>query len=96
MIASLNHPVICQLYDVGPNYVVMGLVDSAPLKGLSVGKAIEYARQILDALDAAHRKGVTHTAASVIAAVLRETARAEASNLLPMVVDCSLGKTLSY
>jgi Tol biopolymer transport system component/predicted Ser/Thr protein kinase len=61
VIASLNHPHICQLYDVGPNYLVMEFVDGAPLKGpLPVGKGIEYARQILDALDAAHRKGITH------------------------------------
>jgi serine/threonine protein kinase len=61
VIASLNHPHICHLYDVGPNYLVMEFVDGAPLKGpLPVGKAVEYARQILDALDAAHRKGITH------------------------------------
>src|SRR6516165_3868313 len=60
-IAALNHPHICQLYDVGPNYLVMELIDGAPLKGpLSIEKAVEYARQILDALDAAHRKGITH------------------------------------
>ena len=60
-LAAFNHPKICQLYDVGPNYLVMELIDGAPLKGpLPVGKAIEYAGQILDALDAAHRKGFTH------------------------------------
>src|SRR5579864_4174895 len=60
-IAALNHPHICQLYDVGPNYLVMELVEGAPLKGpLPLEKAIEYAGQILDALDAAHKKGVTH------------------------------------
>ena len=41
--------------------MVMELVDGAPLKGpLPVEKAVEYAGQILDALDAAHRKGFTH------------------------------------
>jgi len=60
-IAALNHPHICQLYDVGPNYLVMELVEGAPLKGpLPLEKAIEYAGQILDALDAAHQKGITH------------------------------------
>ena len=60
-LAAFNRPKICQLYDVGPNYLVMELIDGAPLKGpLPVGKAIEYAGQILDALDAAHRKGFTH------------------------------------
>jgi Tol biopolymer transport system component/predicted Ser/Thr protein kinase len=60
-IAALNHPHICHLYDVGPNYLVMELIDGTPLKGpLPLDKAIEYAGQILDALDAAHKKGITH------------------------------------
>ncbi len=60
-IAALNHPNICQLYDVGPNYLVMELIDGTPLKGpLPLEKALDYARQILDALDAAHSKGITH------------------------------------
>ena len=60
-VAALNHPHICQLYDVGPNYLVMEFVEGAPLKGpLPLDKAVEYAGQILDALDAAHRKGITH------------------------------------
>ena len=60
-VAALNHPNICTLYDVGPNYLVMELIDGAPLKGpLPVDKAVEYAGQILDALDAAHRKHITH------------------------------------
>jgi len=60
-VAALNHPNICTLYDVGPHYLVMELVEGAPLKGpLPVEKAVEYAGQILDALDAAHRKGITH------------------------------------
>src|SRR2546426_521487 len=68
-VAALNHPNICQLYDVGPNYLVMEFVDGAPLKGpLSLEKAVEYAGQILEALDAAHRKAITHRE-------LRESAR---------------------
>src|SRR5277367_3281123 len=60
-ISALNHPHICTLYDVGPNYLVLELVEGVPLKGpLAIGKAIEYAGQILDALDAAHRKGIVH------------------------------------
>ena len=60
-VASLNHPHICQLYDVGPNYLVMEYIEGEPLKGpLPLDKAIDYATQILDALDAAHRRGITH------------------------------------
>ncbi len=61
VIARLNHPRVCQIYDVGPNYLVMELVEGAPLKGpLPIAKALEYAEQILDALSAAHQKGITH------------------------------------
>src|SRR3954465_11058844 len=60
-VAALNHPNICTLYDVGPDYLVMELVEGVPLKGpLPTEKAVEYAGQILDALDSAHRKGVIH------------------------------------
>ncbi|HYW46383.1 MAG TPA: protein kinase [Bryobacteraceae bacterium] len=60
-VAALNHPNICQLYDVGPDFLVMEFIEGAPLKGpLPVEKAVEYAGQILEALDAAHRKGITH------------------------------------
>src|SRR5260370_30548403 len=60
-VAALNHHHICTLHDVGPNYLVMEFVEGTPLKGpLPVEKALEYARQICDALDAAHRKGITH------------------------------------
>src|SRR5271155_1463019 len=60
-IAALNHPNICTLYDVGPNYLVMEFVDGAPLKGpLAWEKTVEYGKQICEALDAAHRKGIVH------------------------------------
>ena len=60
-VAALNHPHICQLYDVGPNYLVMEYVEGEPLKGpLRLDQALKYAAQICDALDAAHRKGITH------------------------------------
>jgi Tol biopolymer transport system component/tRNA A-37 threonylcarbamoyl transferase component Bud32 len=60
-IAALNHPHICQLYDVGPNYLVMEYVEGTPLKGpLPLEKAVECASQLLDALGAAHKNGITH------------------------------------
>jgi predicted Ser/Thr protein kinase len=60
-ISALNHPHICQLYDVGPNFLVMEFAEGAPIKGaLSLEKALEYSRQILDALDHAHRHRITH------------------------------------
>jgi Tol biopolymer transport system component len=60
-VAALNHPHICQVYDVGPDYLVMEYIEGAPLKGpLPAAKAVEYAGEILEALDAAHRKGIVH------------------------------------
>src|SRR5262245_26665391 len=60
-VAALNHPNICTLHDVGPDYLVMELVDGEPLKGpLPLATALEYARQIAAALEAAHERGVVH------------------------------------
>src|ERR1700730_13770491 len=50
-VAAFNHPHICQLYDVGPNYLVMEYIEGTPLKGpLPVDRALKYACQICDAL----------------------------------------------
>jgi serine/threonine protein kinase len=60
-VASLNHPNICALYDVGPNYLVMELIDGDPPQGpLPLETALDYARQIAAALEAAHDKGIVH------------------------------------
>jgi serine/threonine protein kinase len=60
-IAALNHPNICQLYNVGPNYLVMELIEGEALAGpLPVEQAPEFAQQIADALEAAHEKGIVH------------------------------------
>src|SRR5262245_65327770 len=43
-VAQLNHPHICQLYDVGPDYLVMEYIDGTPLQGpLPVEQAVTYA-----------------------------------------------------
>src|SRR5579864_3522416 len=60
-VAALNHPNICHLYDVGENYLVIELVEGETLQGpLPLDAALDYARQIADALDAAHEKGIVH------------------------------------
>jgi len=60
-IAAVNHPHVCSLYDVGPDYLVMEYVEGECLDGpVPVARALELAGQILDALDAAHEKGVVH------------------------------------
>jgi serine/threonine protein kinase len=61
VIASLNHPNICQIYDVGPNFLVMELVEGVNLSGpVPVETALHYASQIAEALEAAHEKGIVH------------------------------------
>src|SRR5262249_12355166 len=65
-ISSLNHPNICTLHDIGPNYLVMELVEgetiAARLKSgpLPVKTALLYASQVAAALAEAHGKGVIH------------------------------------
>src|SRR5436309_10852470 len=40
-VAALNHSNICQLYDVGPNYLVMEYIEGTPLKGpLPIDQAV--------------------------------------------------------
>jgi serine/threonine protein kinase len=49
------------LYDVGPDYLVMELIEGESPKGpLPLDEALRIARQIASALDAAHSKGIVH------------------------------------
>jgi len=65
-ISALNHPNICTLHDIGPNYLVMEHIEGETLSKiigrgpLPLDKALSYAVQIVDALAAAHAKGVIH------------------------------------
>jgi serine/threonine protein kinase len=70
IISSLNNPHICTLYDVGHQdgtpYLVMELIDGQSLAdrlargALLLPQALEYAIQIAEALEAAHRRGIVH------------------------------------
>ena len=60
-IAVLNHPNICQIFDIGDDYLVLEYVDGKPLsRPLSEPEAIRLAIQIATALEAAHKKGIIH------------------------------------
>src|SRR6202167_2617086 len=65
-IAALNHPNICQIYDTGPNYLIMELIEGAPIvsseqpRALPPVEALRLGMQIAAALEAAHAKGIVH------------------------------------
>src|SRR5215469_8110149 len=64
VIASLNHPNICTLFDVGPNYLVMEMIEGPTLSELvkqgplKLDETAHIMRQVADALDYAHERGV--------------------------------------
>jgi serine/threonine-protein kinase len=60
-IAALNHPHICQIYDVGPDYLVMEYIDGIHLAGPKVSdEAVRLALQIAAAIEEAHARGILH------------------------------------
>src|SRR5262249_46469380 len=61
VLAALNHPHVAQIYAVEAGAIVMELVPGDTLRGpVSLDKALDYASQIVSALDAAHDKGIVH------------------------------------
>src|SRR6202167_2063254 len=61
VLAALNHSNIAQIYGVEERALVMELVPGELLKGsLPLETALNYAKQIADALEAAHNKGIVH------------------------------------
>lgn len=68
-IAALNHPHICQIYDVGADYLVLEYIEGHTLadrlrsgggRGLPPEEALRIARQIAEGLEEAHRSGILH------------------------------------
>src|SRR5258708_16679615 len=66
VVASLNHPNICTLHDVGPNYLVMEVIEGPTLADriregpVPLEEALGIAGQIAGALEAAHQAGIIH------------------------------------
>jgi eukaryotic-like serine/threonine-protein kinase len=57
--AAFDHPHIRALYEVGPNYLALELVEGVPLKGpLSLPETLRFSTEICEALDYAHQHGV--------------------------------------
>src|SRR6202451_2842078 len=65
-IAALNHPNVCTLYHIGPDYLVMEYIEGATLAErikegpIPLEEALRIARQISGSLEAAHEKGIVH------------------------------------
>jgi len=79
-VAALNHPHICTLYDIGPNYLVMEYIEGRPPRApFPIDEAVKYATHVADALDAAHAKGIIHR--DIKPANVMITARGEAKVL---------------
>ena len=66
VIASLNHPNVCTLFDVGPDFLVMEMIEGLTLSEciasgpMGVDEAVSIMRQVADALEYAHERGVIH------------------------------------
>src|SRR5713101_1425323 len=57
-VAALNHPNICTLHDVGPNYLVMEYIEGTPLKGpLPVDQALRLCCNFRLAFDGSQELG---------------------------------------
>src|SRR5262247_174793 len=69
-LASLNHPHICVLHDIGSqegaDFLVMEYLEGETLASrlergaLGLNEALKFALEIAEALDKAHRKGIVH------------------------------------
>jgi predicted Ser/Thr protein kinase len=65
-VAALNHANICQIYDVGPNYLVMELIEGQSLAerikagAIAIEEWLAIGKQIAAGIEAAHEKGVIH------------------------------------
>ena len=60
-ISALNHPNICQIYDVGPDYLVLEYIEGDTARGPMAPEAVaRLAVQIASALEEAHARGILH------------------------------------
>ncbi len=68
--ASVNHPHICQLYEIGESegqlFMAMERLEGEPLAArlgrgaVPLADAVQIGLEVLEALDALHRRGITH------------------------------------
>src|SRR4051794_32934406 len=68
--SSLSHPNVAHIYEIeeidGVNFIAMEYIEGTPLdqqiggRPIPIGESLDIAIQITDALDEAHKKGITH------------------------------------
>ncbi len=96
-IAALNHPNICQIHDVGPDYLVLEYIEGKPLScPYSPEKALHLAIQIAGALEAAHRKGIIHRDLKPANILVTDEGNAKLLDfgIAKLIVDCDVTHTL--
>jgi len=65
-IAAISHPNVCTLYDVGPNYLVMEMIEGETLAArlkrgrLPLAQILRFGAQIAEALAVAHARAIVH------------------------------------
>src|SRR5688572_4943997 len=97
-IAALNHPHICQIHDVGPDYLVLEYLEGQPLRGpLPPSEAIRLASQVAGALEEAHSKGILHRdlKPSNIIVTRRRAASDPTTSSIAKLLDFGLAKAFS-
>ena len=88
-IAMLNHPNICAVFDVGPDYLVMEYIQGTPVAHIEdPHKLLDVASQIADALQEAHASGIVHRDLKPANILITRDGRIK-------VLDFGLAKTIS-
>lgn len=91
-VAALNHPNICQLYDVEENCLVMEFVDGKPIAAPDNSrKLLDLAVQIADGLSAAHAAGIVHRDLKPANILLAEARSGDARRV--KILDFGLAKS---